>query len=153
MKFLDANVFLRFIARPKTPQDMEFNRLANDLFTRAERGEEWFTTSEAVIAEVIYVLVSPDSYRFTREDAFESVGNLLALPGCRMTEKEQVIVALDTWRHSTKLSFVDALCMTKAEQHGHELVTFDTALAKAAGTQRWDLRSTDDVTNPTVETP
>lgn len=151
MKLLDTNVFLRYIAEPKTSQDIVFNQIAAEFFERAARGEETFITTEAVIAEVVYVLASRHLYAFSREDACDSVTRLITLSGCRIENQQGVLSALGTWRDTANVSFVDALCLTIARQRSLELVTFDTALARAAGTQRWDLRSTDDVTN--VEMP
>jgi predicted nucleic acid-binding protein len=151
MKLLDANVFLRLSVEPKTEQDVVFNRLARRLLDAAQRGEDEFTTSEAVIAEVLFVLTSKSVYGFTRSNAYSSMIGILQMPACHLENRSAVLAALEFWVFTPKLSFVDALCMTKAKQYGHELVTFDTALAKAAGTQRWDLRSTEDATN--VEMP
>jgi predicted nucleic acid-binding protein len=151
MKLLDANVFLRLAVEPKTEQDMVFNRLARRLLDAAQREEDEFTTSEAVIAEVLFVLTSKSVYGFSRNNAYSSMIGILQMPACHLENRSAVLAALEVWVITPKLSFVDALCMTKAKQHGHQLVTFDTDLAKAAGTQRWDLRSTDDVTN--VEMP
>jgi predicted nucleic-acid-binding protein len=153
MKLLDTNVFLRYIAEPKTSQDIAFNQLAAVFFERAARGEETFITTEAVIAEVLYVLTSRHLYAFSREDAYDSVTRLLTLSGCRIENPQDVLSALGTWRDTVSISFVEALCLTIARQRRLDLVTFDTALARAAGTQRWDLRSTGDAPNPTVEMP
>jgi predicted nucleic acid-binding protein len=153
MKLLDDNVFLRLAVEPRTEQDVVFNRLARRLLDAAQRGEDKFMTSEAVIAEVLFVLTSKTVYGFSRNNAYSSMIGILQMPACHLENRNAVLAALDLWVITPQLSFVDALCMTKAKQYGYELVTFDTALAKAAGTQRWDLRSTDDITNTTAEMP
>ena len=151
MKLLDANVFLRLAVEPKTDRDVTFNQLARELLDAAQRGEDEFTTSEAVIAEVLFVLTSKSLYGFSRKNAYSSMSGILQMPACHLENRSAVLAALEVWVTVPKLSFVDALCLTKAKEQGHDLVTFDTALARAAGTERWDLRSTDDATN--VEMP
>ena len=64
MKFLDSNVILRYLTR----NDEVKARACYELFQRLQRGEEELTTSEAIVAEVIYVLSSPRlPYRLSHE--------------------------------------------------------------------------------------
>jgi predicted nucleic acid-binding protein len=138
VKYLDTNVFLRYIASPKTVQDQNFSQLATELFAKAERDEVQFTTSDAVIAEVIYVLMSPVAYHFSRADVFDRLIQLLQLPGCRMEHRDDVMRALSRWNGNPKLSFVDALAIATSKALNADLLTFDTALADDAGVSRWD---------------
>lgn len=52
MTFLDTNIFLRFLTRDDAPKA----DACRTLFQRLDRAEEQATTSESVIAEVVYVL-------------------------------------------------------------------------------------------------
>lgn len=146
MKQLDTNVFIRFLVEPASEQDSLFNRLAGDILASDQAGGEDFTTTDAVIAEVVFVLQS-HLYQLTREEVQQRLMTVLSRSNCRIPSRHSVIDALGIWVEQPRLSFVDAHLLCVARREATTLVTFDTALAKAAGTQRWDLRSTDDATH------
>ena len=52
MQFIDANVFIRHLTR----DDPEKAKACFELFQKAGQGEITLTTSEAVVAEVVFVL-------------------------------------------------------------------------------------------------
>ena len=52
MQFVDANLFIRFLTR----DDPEKAQACFELFQKAKKREILLTTSESVIAEVVYVL-------------------------------------------------------------------------------------------------
>lgn len=54
MQFIDANVFIRHLTR----DDPEKAQACFELFQKAGQREITLTTSESVIAEVVYVLSS-----------------------------------------------------------------------------------------------
>jgi len=146
MKQLDTNVFVRFLVEPATEQDGHFNQLAGDIFGSNQTSGEEFTTTDAVIAEVVYVLQS-HLYQLSREQVQQRFLTVLSRSNCQIPSRHSVIDALEIWVEQPRLSFVDAHLLCVSRRASGTLVTFDTALAKAAGTQRWDLRSTDDATN------
>jgi len=139
VKFLDTNAFLRYMVEPKTANDQLFRTLVAAIFERAERGEEQFTTTDAVIAEIAFVLTSPRHYGISRHLALIRVVPLLRLPGCAMAHREELESAFSRWEENPKISFVDALAIAIAKKHGYDLVTFDSAMANDAETLRWDL--------------
>ena len=55
MRFLDTNVFLRYL----TGDDEIKAQASYELFQRVSLGEEELFTCEAIVAEVVYVLSSP----------------------------------------------------------------------------------------------
>lgn len=59
MRFIDTNIFLRFMLE----DEPEKQAACAELFRRIAEGEEVATTSETVLAEVIYVTTSPRTYR------------------------------------------------------------------------------------------
>lgn len=64
MRFVDANVFIRHL----TGDDPRKAQACLALFQQAQRNEVRLTTSETVIAEVVYVLSSKNLYNVTRRD-------------------------------------------------------------------------------------
>jgi predicted nucleic acid-binding protein len=64
--FVDANMFLRHLVQPATPQDQVNRRRATALFQRVEQGREQITTSEATIAEVGFILSAKTHYNSPR---------------------------------------------------------------------------------------
>ena len=143
MKFLDTNAFLRYMVEPQTENDRLFRTLVAAIFERAERGEDQFITTDAVIAEVAFVLTSPRHYGISRHHALIRVVPLLRLPGCAVAHREELESAFIRWEENPRISFVDALAIAITKKHGFDLVTFDTAMANDAETLRWDLRSSE----------
>lgn len=64
MRFLDTNIFLRYLTR----DDPEKAAASYELLQRVKRGEEQVTTGEAIIAEVGYVLSSRATYGLGHEE-------------------------------------------------------------------------------------
>lgn len=137
MIFLDANIFLRALTQSPDPAIQRMNRIAGDLFRKAERGDVDVTTSEAVIAEVAYVLTSKAHYRLAVEDAAGRLAAMLRPPGVKIREKRVVLHALDLWTDNPALGFVDALTAIHARQPDVELATFDTDFNTIPGITRW----------------
>jgi predicted nucleic acid-binding protein len=135
VKHLDTDVFVRFLVQPASEQDGHFNRLAGDILGSNQASGEEFTATDAVIAEVVYVLQS-HLYQLTREEVQQRLMTVLSRSNCLLPSRHSVIDALEIWVEQPKLSFVDAHLLCVARREAAPLVTFDTALAKAAGTQR-----------------
>lgn len=126
MIFLDASFILRGLVRPATPQDERKAEEAAVVFRRAGRGDAEVTTSDAVLAEVAFVLTSPRQYGLLPADAVGRIKALVTLRGFRLADKRIVLRALDLWATHPKLGFVDALTAAYAQQTDAELATFDS---------------------------
>ena len=109
--FVDANVFIRLV----TQDDREKAVRCFELLERANRGEIELVTSEAVIAETVYVLSSPRLYGSPRDEITSRLGALLTGSRLRMANKETVLEALELYG-STNLHFVDCLCVAHARR-------------------------------------
>ncbi len=133
MIFVDANVFVRHLTDPVTPQDEATARRAAVLFAAVEAGTVEMTTSEAVLAEVVFILWSPRHYGAPRSVVVDGLSSLLRPRSCRMPTKDLCLHALAIWESSPKLSFPDALGAASSELRGHELATFDAALSRTPG--------------------
>ncbi|MDP9365981.1 MAG: PIN domain-containing protein [Chloroflexota bacterium] len=137
MTFVDTNYFLRGLVRPETPRDEVMAREAAALFRRAERGEEEITTSDAVLAEVAFVLSSPRQYNRPPDDIAARLKPILELRGFRLPQKRVVLRALDIWAASPRLGFVDALTASYAQEPGATLATFDSDFDDLPGITRY----------------
>lgn len=121
MEFLDANIFIRHLTR----DDPQKAQACFALFQRAERNEVELTTSESVIAEVVYVLSSRATYDVPRADIRALLYPLVMLPGLKLPHRRMYLRALDIYA-STKLDFEDALTVAHMERlHITQVVSYD----------------------------
>lgn len=132
-EFVDTNIFVRLLSR----DDPEKAERSLDLFRRANRGEIELATSEAVVAEVIYVLASPQIYRTPRIEIAARLGALLAGGGLRLEHKDVVLEALQQYG-DTNLSFIDCLCVAHARRPPFmgAIYSYDRGLDRLAGIRR-----------------
>jgi predicted nucleic acid-binding protein len=127
--FVDANVFLRYLVQPLTAFDIQMASRATMLLARAERNDIAVTTSEATIAEVVYIMSAPMHYNSARSTVCAGLRPLLSMRAFRLTTKVICLRALELWELHPKLSFPDALAAAYSELDNHELATFDRDLA------------------------
>ena len=115
MRFLDANIILRYLTR----DDEAKAEACYALFQRLKRGEEQVFTCEAIITEVVYVLSSPRApYRLSHEDVRSRLSPILALRGLRLPQKRVYLRGLDLYADSPYLDFEDALAVAHMERRG-----------------------------------
>lgn len=96
-EFADANIVVRLLTGDDPPKAARC--LA--LFQRAQRGEIELVTSESVVAEVVYVLSSPVTYRTPRPQLANALRPVLANPGLRLEHKTSILRALDLYETTT----------------------------------------------------
>ncbi len=125
MIFIDANYFIRAIVVQVTPQDRIMADQAMTLFRRIAASEVEATTSEAILAEVIFILSSRRHFNLRPDEVSARIKPFLQLPGLRLPQKRIYFRALDLYVSFPNLRFVDALCVAYSEQPGMELATFD----------------------------
>ena len=133
MIFVDANVYLRYLVQPVTEQDRTNERRAAALFALVAAGAAEITTSEAILAKVVFDLTSPRHYAAPRSTVAAGLKALLRPRGCRMPAKEVSLQALDMWVTHPELSFPDALGAAYSVLRGYELATFDMTLSRVPG--------------------
>jgi predicted nucleic acid-binding protein len=134
--FLDTNYFLRLATPPVTPQDEVMSHQSAALFRAARSGSKEITTSDAVLAEVAFVLTSAQNYRLSPAAAAR-LKPLLQLRGFRGVNKRFWLRALTIWEASPRLGFVDALTASYAEDVGIELASFDSDFDAFPGITRY----------------
>ena len=134
MKFLDTNVILRYLTR----DDEDKAEACYQLFQRANRGEEELFTSEAMIAEVIYVLSSTRSpYRLNHEEIRARLMPVLVIRGLQLPHKQTCIGALNIYASDTSLDFEDALAVAHMNRLSiTEIVSYDRDFDRVPGIQR-----------------
>ena len=121
MQFIDTNIFLRYL----TQDDPVKTKACYTLFKQADDNEVSLTTSEAVIAEVVYVLASPKHYGLSREAVKECLYPLLSLRGLSLSYRKTYLRALDYYARYA-LDYEDCLTITHMERRKlRELYSYD----------------------------
>lgn len=93
MRFLDANIFVRYLAG----DDPQKSEACRRLWQLIDQGQEVATTSEVVIAEVCYVLSSSRLYHLGHEEVAARLRPLISLPGLKLAHKRSYLRALDLY--------------------------------------------------------
>lgn len=133
MIFIDANVFLRYLTVPRNAREATNGQRAKKLLRQIRDGGIEATTSDAVVAEVAFILTSDRHCGATRPDAVIGIAALVGLSALKWPSKDECLLALDVWERSPTLSFPDALTVAHSVLRGQEVATFDRRLAEAAG--------------------
>ena len=107
-RFVDANIFIRFITKDDPIKAEKCFRL----FQEAEKRKILLVTTKSILAEVIYIL---------------SAKTLYALPPKKIKELLEPVIALKGWRIKWKKEFQLAL-----EIYAEKNIDFEDALAAAA---------------------
>jgi predicted nucleic acid-binding protein len=133
MRFVDANIFIRFLAADderKTEACLRF-------FRRIQTGAESVTTSEATIAEVVYVLSSRSLYGLSNEDIAARLTLIISLRGLQLRYKRACLRAFDLFGAHPFLDFEDALAVAHMERLGiSEIVSYDRDFDRVSGVKR-----------------
>ena len=133
MKFIDTNIFIRFLAA----DDEKKSEACLRLFQRVHGGDETVTTTEAIIAEVAYVLSSSSLYGLAHEEISARLAPILSLRGLRLAHKRTYLRALNLYATHRFLDFEDALTVAQMEREGiTEIVTYDRDFDRVPGITR-----------------
>lgn len=132
MRFVDTNIFLRYL----TNDDPIKAQKCFHLFQRANRQETVLTTSEAVIAEVVYLLSSRRVYNLTRKEVVARLRPLLHLPGLKLLYRSVFLRALELYA-SYPIDFEDCLSTAHMErQKVTDIYSYDQDFDQMAGVKR-----------------
>ena len=135
MTFLDTNIFLRYLTR----DDERKAGACKALFKRLDQGAETATTSESVIAEVVYVLSGRPGagYGLTPTDVSARLKPLLGVTGLKLTNKTSYERALDVYAAHPFLDFEDALSVAHMERQSlRDITSYDADFDKVPNMQR-----------------
>lgn len=121
MQFIDTNIFIRHLTR----DDPNKAQACRALFQKANTGDIYLTTSESVIAEVVFVLSSKRLYNLSRDQVRSLLYPLLTLQGLNLAHRTTYLRALDIFA-SSNLDYEDALTIAHMERRKlKELFSYD----------------------------
>ncbi|MDO8689846.1 MAG: PIN domain-containing protein [Dehalococcoidia bacterium] len=122
MRFLDANIILRYLTR----DDEAKAQRCLALFQRLSQGQEQVTTCEVILHEVLYVLTSKRYYGLSHDEAASRLRPILSLRGLKLSQKRLYLRALDLYASSQSLDFGDAVAVGHMEDLGiGEVYSYD----------------------------
>ena len=101
MRFVDTNVFLRFLVN----DDPEKADACEMLFRRAITGEESLFTTDMVMAEIVWVLES--YYELSKSDVREKIEKILNTKNLECPNREIIITALSAYEEKN-IDYIDA---------------------------------------------
>src|SRR5436309_2002615 len=108
MEYIDTNILVRSLSQ----DDPEKAARTDALLQEVQQGRRMVATTEAVIAEVIYVLSSKKTYHLARAEIVKRLLPILMFTGLRIgsapSEKQMYADALNLYT-TTQLDFTDAL--------------------------------------------
>lgn len=111
MKFLDANIILRYLTNDAPQQALECEKLLKDTL----KNKEILFTNIMVIAEVIWVLFS--EYHFPKNKVIAGIQKILNSPNIHLDDKELIVSALYLFE-TTNIDFIDTYNVAVMEQKG-----------------------------------
>lgn len=123
MRFLDTNVFIRFLSQ----DDPAKAEKCSKLFERLSRNDEEVMTCEAVVAEVVYVMSSKKQYGLSAEEIHRLFSPLLEFRGLRLAGKARCIRALEIYAMRPSIGFEDAIIAAHMEaENVAEIYSYDS---------------------------
>ncbi|MFN8489868.1 MAG: PIN domain-containing protein [Caldilineaceae bacterium] len=132
MQFVDTNIFLRHL----TGDDLSKAQACLTLFKQAQQNQIQLTTSETVIAEIVYILSSKTLYNLSREQIRVRLDPLLSLPGLKLPYRQTYQRALELYV-SHSIDFEDALAIAHMERDGiSEIYSYDRDFDKTSSVKR-----------------
>ena len=133
MKFIDSNVFLRYITR----DDARAQQAAAEVFARIIRGDEEGWTSAVHAHEVVYMLASKKLYNVPHAEIRDRLRPLLMLRGLTLQSKRLCLEALDIFAAHDALGYADALAIAVTRHHDLEgIYSFDKHFDKVSDIRR-----------------
>ena len=121
MRFVDTNIFIRYLTKDDPVKAENCYRL----FKEAEKNQIDLTTSESVIAEVVFILSSKRLYHLSREEVQARLYPLISLQGLKIPHRRMYLRALDLYANNT-IDFEDALSIAIMERQGIDgIISYD----------------------------
>lgn len=109
---IDTSVIIRLVSG----DDQTKQAAAAQLFEDVEQGKLTVSAPETVIADAVYVLTSPRTYRLARPTVAAALTRLVRLPHFKVQNRRAVLRALDLFGTTTRLDFGDAIIVAVMEQ-------------------------------------
>jgi predicted nucleic acid-binding protein len=122
VKFLDANILVRYL----TGDDPQKADASFHLLERVRSGDEDVMITEAVVAEIVYVLSSRAHYGLQAIEISDRLRPILGLRGIRLPGKPRCLRALELYGQPPFLGFEDSLIIAHMEaEQMTELYSYD----------------------------
>lgn len=126
MEYLDTNVLVRYL----TKDDPDLAARSYAVLQEVEQGTRPVFITEAVLAEVIYVLSSKKLYNIPRPEIVRRILPVVMLKGlrigCKPSDKQTYTDALHLYE-TTTLDFPDVLIIAHMRHEGvQNVISFDT---------------------------
>lgn len=129
---VDTNLFIRALTNDHPTQ----SAAAGAFFQRIERGEITVEAPVTVIADAVFVLVSPRLYDLPRAQVQALLTTLVRLPHLRVASRAMVLRALVLFGSST-LDFGDCCLVAHLQEAGGtEIFSFDRDFDRITGIVR-----------------
>src|SRR4030067_1538178 len=113
--FVDTNIFLRYL----TKDDPAKYERCREIFKKAMQGELSLFTSEMVIAELIWTLLS--YYRVAKADVIEKVSIIISSQNVHIVNKNMIADSLVLYSQKN-IDYVDAYNAVFMKFHGLEKI-------------------------------
>jgi len=132
MQFVDTNVFLRFL----TKDNLKKSERSYKLFQKAERGDVSLSTTESVVAEIVFILQSKKIFNISREEIVKSLMPVIKIKGLKVPHKNIIITAL-LFYSKYNIDFEDAILASfTLNSKTKELFSYDRDFDKIEGIKR-----------------
>src|SRR5579884_710100 len=115
---IDTSVIIRLVSGDDEAKQAAAARLFEDV----EQGKLTVSAPETVIADAVYVLTSPRTYRLARPTVAAALTRLVRLPHFKVQNRRAVLRALDLFGTTTRLDFGDAIIVAVMEQKRKSIV-------------------------------
>jgi len=131
VRFVDANVFIRYLTNDDPAKAASVERLLD----QAATGQVGLVTTEMVLAEIVWVLES--YYSMTRDVVAPMIRGILATPELSVLNGQLVHEAVELYENG-RMDFIDAYILARmAEQGIDEIYSYDKKhLSKISGVTR-----------------
>jgi len=113
LKFVDANVFIRLI----TKDDEKKAEKCYLLLKKAEDKKILLTTSESVLSEVVYILISKKLYGLSAKKTRDLLNPIINNRGLKIDFRKEFLRALDIFS-DFNVDFEDALTVAYMKNRG-----------------------------------
>ena len=110
MKFLDANIILRYVTNDKPADSLKCERILK---------QETLFTNALVIAEVLWVLFS--AYKFPKQKVIDAIQRILNSSNIYLDDKELILSALDIFE-ANNIDFIDAYNTAFMSRKGADII-------------------------------
>lgn len=133
MRFIDSNVFLRYM----TQDDPRAQQACAELIARLVKGEEEVFTTDVHIHETAYVLASKALYGLSHQEIRARLRPLLLMTKLRLRNKRLCLDALDIFAANDFLDYADALAVAHMRRHGvTDIYSFDKDFTRVQAINR-----------------